>query len=268
MKTTNNQVEMSTSQHCTFRTRRTRLCATGTAFILLIPVLVAGCSDRLIEAVKADDIARVREIILAGGNVNTTDSENRTPLWYAAASGNLELVGLLADAGADTGAISRYIGTPLHAAAVYDHVAIVEYLLEHGADVDARNRRDETPLWTAAHAGTAAVVSFLVGHGADVNATSGSWTPIHTACAFGNIEVVEVLVNSGADINRPDSSGKTPLHLAVMAADDREDIVSVLLQHGADPSRTDQSGDTPLMLTTHGGRPRCAERLSYAAGDE
>jgi len=55
----------------------------------------------LIEAVQAENVALVRELLSSGTNVNQQDKYGWTPLNWAAGKGNLNIVKVLLDAGAD-----------------------------------------------------------------------------------------------------------------------------------------------------------------------
>ena len=79
------------------------------------------------------DVAGVKELIVAGGDVN----------------GRLK-----------TG------GTPLHLAAYRGHVEVAKVLIEHGAEVDARTREGVTPLDWAQRNGHERVAMLLIAHGA------------------------------------------------------------------------------------------------------
>jgi hypothetical protein len=92
----------------------------------------------------------IKELIRAGAQLNPRTTMG-SPLYVAAAAGDLELVILLLDAGAgpntSPGAtLSNYDEMPLHAAACGGYAEIVEALLKAGADRTMENWRGKTPL--------------------------------------------------------------------------------------------------------------------------
>jgi ankyrin repeat protein len=88
----------------------------------------AGAGD------KKDAAARARiaeKLIDAGAPVNAATTSGRTPLWYAAAKGNLALVRTLLARGADPKKKARgEQGRPVDAARMYEHDKVVALLEE------------------------------------------------------------------------------------------------------------------------------------------
>ncbi len=127
--------------------------------------------------------------------------------------------------------------TALHMAAVYGDEAMAELLIANGADVDARTGAGDTPLyWTilagpelvgriyghdptakdspARRAARLAVAKLLIAHGADLNARQNNGaTPLHMAIVHANNPAAELLVTSGADVHAT-THRETPLDMA------------------------------------------------------
>ncbi|MCF3139710.1 ankyrin repeat domain-containing protein [Paenarthrobacter sp. AR 02] len=103
-------------------------------------------TDRLlILAAKANDPARVRELIAAGGNVNAKDGIQDSAFLYAGAEGFNEVLQLTLAAGADVRSINRYGGTALIPASEHGHTETVRILIAAGVPVDHVNNLG----WTA-----------------------------------------------------------------------------------------------------------------------
>lgn len=115
------------------------------------------------------NIARL--LIERGANINVNSAgQNHTPLDLAAREGDLEMVELLVNNGAN---VNNY--KPLQLASQKGYLEIVTYLVEHGAnlnDPDIEIRFDGlSPLHEAVRGGHFDVVEYLVEQGADINAT-------------------------------------------------------------------------------------------------
>jgi ankyrin repeat protein len=109
----------------------------------------------------------------AAKNVGAEDNEGRT-LRAAAKDGRGELVRMLLEHGANTGAIDNEGRTPLHLAvyygdplAGYERVEVVRMLLEHGANVAAEDNEGRTACQIALAKGDEEVMELLSEHGAE-----------------------------------------------------------------------------------------------------
>jgi len=132
---------------------------------------------------------------------------------------------------------------PLHSAAYYGQIDVVRLLLEHGADVESRDDIGETALYypgkdCGSRKGPNVpqklenIVRLLLQHGADVNARDDDgWTPLHMAAHCGRMEVVRVLLEHGANIDEEDDKGKTPFQHALEKK--QSEIIVLLSGYGA-----------------------------------
>lgn len=157
----------------------------------------------LFEAVRAKDIAAVRELIALGADVNTVVVGDGSPLIEAARRGRMDIVQALLTAGADPNLAVRGDGAPLIQASLSGHLDIVQALVARGANVEIFVPGDETPLINAAQAGSLPIVAYLVEHGADVNraveANEGEMrSPLGQARKNGHGAVVDYLKSRGA----------------------------------------------------------------------
>ncbi|MEM1394776.1 MAG: ankyrin repeat domain-containing protein [Cyanobacteria bacterium P01_H01_bin.150] len=117
----------------------------------------------------------------------------------AAETGNLAKVKNLIKAGVDINGFSPTGHTALLQAVRENHIDIVKILIEAGADINLSRRRGETPLMEAAMREHTEIVKILIKAGADVNIhTDYEYTALTRAQYYGNPEIIELLKNAGA----------------------------------------------------------------------
>src|SRR5215216_4858106 len=85
---------------------------------------------QLIDAVKTNQLARVEEALNAGADIHQQDEQGWTPLNWAAGRGNLEIVSLLLDGGADVFQVGRDQRTPYKIALAAKHIDVARRLKE------------------------------------------------------------------------------------------------------------------------------------------
>ena len=151
-----------------------------------------------------------------------------TPLYHAAASGNVEAVRLLLAKGANPNAglknLTRVIGgstldigigkqTPLMWAAPTGSLELIRALIDAGANVNAQDIQGMSPLMLAVASENQdlAVVRVLLQSGANVNARSGRGeTALDWARKFGSRPVIAALQRAGASEGLPYQAPPAP----------------------------------------------------------
>lgn len=136
--------------------------------------------------------------------------------------------------------------TPLTYAVRKGDILIVELLLERGADVNLKSTKNMTPLFTAAYQNKPRLVKLLLEWGADPNIYADDFaTPLGAAIQSKNLEMTKEILDAGANIN--DNRFELPLITAVKS--DALDIFLELLKRGADrilAGKRDKTIERPL----------------------
>jgi ankyrin repeat protein len=112
----------------------------------------------------------------------------------------------------DKGSLGK---TPLIYAVADDQKDVVETLVANKADVNMGDEHGDSPLHWAATCGREEIARFLMMNKANVDVRNNNFqTPLHIAASDGRKDVAELLLNSNADVNAQDREYETPMHLA------------------------------------------------------
>lgn len=215
-------------------------------FVMCLMAFSAAWSGELHDAVKANEIDLVREIVERGVPINGEDESGISALYWTAREGKISAVELLVTLGADVNYVCDKCNgsTPLISAAYRGQHEVVDYLATHGANLDAEDKDGYTALSWAWKMWRMDAVKSLIRHGANVNVPPASeYGPskstqliLHGAFrgagAGYDDELVELIVTHGADVNARDATGETPLHAA--AYHGNLNAVKLLLEYKAD----------------------------------
>ena len=178
-------------------------------------------------------------------------SDINKELFHASEAGDATLVRQLIEAGADTDKHQRIQHggeIALHAAASNGNIEVLRILLEAGADVKKKDHYGWTALHTAARNGHDGLVKILIEAGSDVSNVNGfGWTALHRAALQGHDRVVIILIEAGSDVNIQNKYGHTALYYA--AVNGHDGVVKILIEYGADVNKQDKDGETALHRT-------------------
>ncbi|KAJ1266212.1 hypothetical protein BS78_08G133600 [Paspalum vaginatum] len=183
----------------------------------------------------------------SGIDVNST-SGSGTPIHFAAAGGNVRVLGYLLDRSGDPAIQGSRGGggeeDPRHST-MRQCTGTARLLLSKGVDVDQLSSRG-APLHLAAATANDMVIKVLLEHGADPNKFFHNIFPLMVACSAQSLKCMKLLVEAGADVNYICPSGPSILTAAVDQG--LTDIVKFLLDSGADPNLADKDGAFPIMV--------------------
>lgn len=133
------------------------------------------------------DIDKLKTLLNKGASANEKyiHLNNSTPLHEAISIGNVEILKILLDAGADLSVVIDKNETVLNQAMdpCYANIDVIETLVTAGADLNSKNELGDTLL--------------------------------HLGAEENGIQLVKHLLLQGADVNSRESENRTPLHLAV-----------------------------------------------------
>ena len=120
--------------------------------------------------ISGGNIDIIRLLIENGADVNAKDGDGRTLLMIAAYNDdkNIDIIRLFLDMGLDINAKDKDGETPLMRAAREGNIDIARLLVEKGADIDAKDNDDHTALWYASICvGSIGIVQLLLEKGAN-----------------------------------------------------------------------------------------------------
>lgn len=101
----------------------------------------------LYDACNNNQTAVVRALIpIYPNDINTNSREGYPPIYYATRNGNLEMIQMLVDAGANIHFRDAEGWTLFHECCYHGHTDCVRYLLANGVDHNLRDCNGETPL--------------------------------------------------------------------------------------------------------------------------
>ncbi|AOJ09777.1 ankyrin repeat domain-containing protein [Burkholderia mayonis] len=132
----------------------------------LDPNTIAPNGDPLIVVAAREKSDQVAAALAAAPNVDLDkeDKAGENALMLASLNGDLPLVKLLVDKGAE---VSKKGWAPLHYAATNGNDDVVKYLLDKSAYIDAASPNGTTPLMMAARGNHGSTVTLLLDQGAD-----------------------------------------------------------------------------------------------------
>jgi len=188
----------------------------------------AGSYDDFFTAIKQDDVAKVKTLLVRGFDPNTVNPSGEHGLIVAVREPSLKVISVLLE-------------TP-------------------NVNVEARTPQDESPLMLAALKGLTDLCRRLMALGADVN--KPGWTPLHYAATNGHLATMDLLLEEHAYIDAASPNGTTPLMMAAHYG--TADAVKLLLAAGADPGIKNDQGLSAIDFAQRASRGEAAELIAAA----
>ena len=226
----------------------------------------------LADAIRQDDpISAVKHLLKQGYDVNKKDAAGFTPLMIAAGLGNVEMVQLLLDAGADVFITDSGMGTTaLHKAAQCGSKEVAELLLDKGAFIDPQAPTlGNTPLLDAVWHKHKDMVACLLHRGARTELTTRSGrTPMDFAKSDGNEEVIGLLNTHDASIRQKKADQKLMDAVKANALNTVEKLIDAVEVDEKAPLTGDPfDGYTPLLTAAFLGYDEIVQKLLDAGAD-
>lgn len=168
-------------------------------------------------AAKANDAARVQELLAAGAKLEARDGAQRTALLAATHDNAIDAARVLIEAGANVNAKDNIRDTPYLYAAAEDRLEILRMTLAAGADLKDTNRYGGTGLIPAAHHGYPENVRELLKTAIAIDhVNSLGWTALLETIILSDggpthQDILKQLIDAGANVNLVDGEGVSPL---------------------------------------------------------
>ncbi|EEY20999.1 ankyrin repeat and protein kinase domain-containing protein [Verticillium alfalfae VaMs.102] len=183
-------------------------------------------------AILSQHDGAVEALVEANADIEATTPAGKRPLFLAIEESRTEVVRFLLahHALTDADAGGRM---PLHEAASRGNVHVVRLLLDYGADIQALSTDERDALFFAVRSQNVAVARLLLDRGADPDAylSEDPPTALHLASELCDVEMMRMLLERRAKVDLRDFNGATPLFRVVAAGN--IEAAKLLLQHGA-----------------------------------
>ena len=183
-----------------------------------------------------------------------------TTFSWAVESGDIRKVTGWLDEGLSPEFQARPLGSGLMIAAWYGNIDMMALFVERGANLRSANQNGEQALQLAAWQGQTKAVRWLLERGAPLNREGKNWGALHYAVFNGHLELAKELIERGAEVNAASPNGSTPLMMA--AREGRDELTKVLMESGADPRSKNDWGDNALTMAMRYDHFRIGKMIS------
>lgn len=215
----------------------------------------------------------IKDMLSNGADIHERDGEyeNYTPLHNAAICGDMELINLLIESGADIFSRDTYGQTPLHSAIEFCKIDNAKLLIKLGADVsDTRTDGcDAIGMIGLGETDVTDMLNMLLGAGADLHNSDGTgetylqsifnWSREFDENEWRDArELTSICLKQGLDINERNDEGDTPIlqYYANSVEDEFEmetRVIKFLIDNGADVTMTSEQDGLSLLDHVNNG---------------
>jgi ankyrin repeat protein len=210
------------------------------SFPLLISSLLSLnlIGQDLFKSIQTNDFKLVKEY---SGAVNLRDTNQATPLMWAAFCSDLRMVKLLVKKGADP-SLKGWI-------LIGDSSQQIEYVYGSCLAVASGESKSRMMKYFLTKQQIPVDDREITPNGFREN----GWTALHWAAVMGNMRPAKILIHKGSNLNSisENDDSKTPLIFAIN--NDRIQMAKLLIRRGADVNLADQKGMAPLMYALNKG---------------
>ena len=205
----------------------------------------------LIYAAQHGYVSHINALLANGANPDYRNPETGiSALTIAAAAGNSNMIRSLGKTGKANLNISDLQGrTPIFYAIEQNKLDAVRALVILGADINAQDFNGETPLILALKKKNIDCANLLLKQkniNVNLKDNAGNTAAMY-ASKLAAIAPAQKLVAAGADLNLQDTDGNTPLMNAIIAKQDRTALLFV--QNNASLTAINKNGDNAFTLT-------------------
>jgi len=176
--------------------------------------LVGGSSPAVVVAARNCDDWGKFKTIFKGQDLNAVDSLGHTAAWFAAARGNVAVLGWLADEGANLALQDNQGLAPLHSAALARQALSFRFILNKTSNYHLKSKRGVTALMLASYVGCGDCLGSVLDLKPALDEKDmGGDTALMYAVRGLQGAAVQKLSESGANPNAKNVAGDTPLKL-------------------------------------------------------
>jgi ankyrin repeat protein len=256
-----------------------------------------GESQALLAAARTGKIENI-SVLSASAVKPAPDALGRSPVMFAVANGNPDLLELVLHSKSDISARDKSGMSATDLAAQNCKPNLFEKLLEAGAlidgkgdnhsalplisrncsnwsefkrffakaDMNAVDAEGRSSAWYAAQKGDVSLLGWLFDQGAKFDlADMQGTTPTHIAALSKQVTSLKFILSKIENVDVPAERGTTPLMLAAYSGCDQ--CVDALIKKKADVMFKNIDGDTPLMFAVRGGNGQIAQNLLEAGSN-
>lgn len=204
------------------------------------------------KAITQGDMSLIQLLLEAGADVNARPNCGKPSLTCAVQQGNPTLVRMLLKKGANLEATAPAGPTALYEAVTRGESELVALLLSGGANANAKPPGAEPALYNAASRGRLDLVKMLLDSGADVDGNPpGGTTAFYVAAKKQDLSLMRLLLKGRADVERKPPGGAPALYHAVSSRN--REVAKLLIECGANIHATPPGGISALNCAVSQG---------------